>query len=127
MEPVDLMRKICNDEGVRRPFVFSCGMLSLQYHLQDKRISHQQYLFQVKCIIRYLNRPDVVKQYILWNYNARGGIYPEKLEIVLNNLISSIKREKRRRFMSKLGKKLNIINIFENIVPVELSMLIAFY
>jgi len=125
MEPYELMRNLCNEVGFRNPFVFTCGMMSLQYHLQD--YEGKNYDFGVKCVMRYLNRPDAVKQYILWNYNARGGIYPENFEIVLNNLITSIKREKRRRLIAKLGKILNIINIFENIVPVELSMLIAFY
>jgi len=117
---------------------FTCGMVAMIYRgletnavaadrvpLQVQR--YQKYLTGVKCIMRFIGRPVVVKHLVLWNYHAREGVDDEGLIADLDRIAEEITHQRRHRTMTLLGRALWTANVLEEHVPREIGLEIASY
>lgn len=104
-------------------------MLSMIYHTHkvDESRGYKKYLLAVKCVMQYLGRPHVVKQYVLWKYHQRGGEDDERLRQDLEDLIRSIRNQRRRHLVRRLGRGLRTVHVLEDHVPRELGLYIISY
>ena len=118
-------------------FKFTCGMVSMIHYgletnaVEADRVPRQRqryrgYMTAVKCIMRYVGSPVVVKHLILRNYHWRGGAGDE-LETELTQLADDIAHQRRHRIMTLLGRALATVNALEARVPREIGLEIASY